>query len=97
MLMATIVLTWREGFQVTVSLAKLQVELLHLPLRKAKFNVDQLLEGKIVALEVADEVAATFMRKADDMGADAGFVLCAIHSAASRLTKGMSASAEASN
>lgn len=96
--MATIVLThWWEGLQ-KVSLAKLQVELLHLPLREAKANVDQLLEGKIVALEVADEVAATFLSKADAIGADAGFVSYAPFTcAASQLTKGLSASTEAAN
>lgn len=93
--MVHIVLThWRAGLQ-KVSLAKLQVELLHLPLREAKANVDQLLEGRIVLLEVADEEATAFMNRADILGADVGVVKYASATGMSnRLASGLPASAE---
>ena len=67
--MATITLTgWREGLQ-KIALAKLQQELLGLPLSAAKKNVDELLDGRSVSLEVADHLAADLLKRATELGA----------------------------
>ncbi len=79
--MQTIVLAgWRAGLQ-KVELANLQRELLHLSLKEAKQNVDQLLDAEEetlpaapVVLLVPDEVAAEFSRRADALGALVGHV-----------------------
>lgn len=73
--MATIILTgWREGLQ-KIALAKLQQELLGLPLKTAKENVDELLDGHSVSLEVADHLAAELLRRAIELGARTRFSL----------------------
>lgn len=79
--MQTIILAgWRAGLQKT-ALASLQREVLHLSLKEAKENVDQLLEaeeGKLparpVALQVPEQVAVEFAQRADELGALIGFV-----------------------
>ena len=66
---AVIMSGWREGLQ-KVALTKLQTELLHKPLREAKTNVDNLLAGSAVALEVESRVvAAHFVAQAQALGA----------------------------
>ena len=73
--MATIILTgWREGLQ-KIGLAKLQQELLGLPLKAAKENVDELLDGRSVSLEVADHLAADLLKRATELGAQARLFL----------------------
>ena len=68
--MTAVILTgWREGLQ-KVALTKLQTELLHKPLKEAKTNVDKLLAGSAIALEVENSaVAAHFMVQAQALGA----------------------------
>lgn len=66
--MATIILAgWRIGLQ-KIALTKLQQELLALPLKKAKNNVDLLLDGCVISLDVADEIASEFFKRANDIG-----------------------------
>lgn len=81
--MATIVLAgWRVGLQ-KIALTKLQQELLQLPLREAKENVDRLLEGeknslragRPITLNVPDGVVAEFINRANGLGALVGFVV----------------------
>jgi hypothetical protein len=69
--MATILLTgWREGME-KVTLCKLQMEYLNLPLTQSKHNVDKLLNGELIKIEVHDiELAREFIRQADKIGAD---------------------------
>lgn len=79
--MQTIMLAgWREGLQ-KVALANLQREMLQLSLKEAKENVDRLLEvedgvlpTRPVVLQVPDEAAAEFSKRADELGAIVGFV-----------------------
>ncbi len=73
--MKTIVMIgWQEGMQ-KVSLTRLQVELLGLPLKDSKENVDRLLEGTEVVIETNSSAAGEFVKKAKKMG-----VLCKITS-----------------
>ena len=66
---AVIMNGWREGLQ-KVALTKLQTELLHKPLREAKTNVDQLLEGNSIVFQLENnDTAAFFMAKAQALGA----------------------------
>lgn len=60
---------WKEGLE-KVNLTKLQMELLDLTLPRAKKNVDDLLNGNIVEIEVKNtESADLFLEKAFEMGA----------------------------
>lgn len=73
--MATIILTgWREDLQ-KIALAKLQQELLGLSLKAAKENVDCLLDGHSVSLEIADRLAPKLLNRATELGAQARFSL----------------------
>jgi hypothetical protein len=67
--MATIILEgWREGLE-KVSLTKLQVEMLGNPLAESKYNVDSLLKGKEVIIEIDDlELAHAFLKEAEKIG-----------------------------
>ncbi|AMR28900.1 hypothetical protein A0257_18545 [Hymenobacter psoromatis] len=86
--MATIVLAgWRVGLQ-KIALTKLQQELLQLPLKEAKENVDLLLEGeknllragRPITLNVADGVVGEFINRANSLGALVGFMITDISS-----------------
>ncbi len=68
--MTAIVLNgWREGLQ-KVSLTKLQTKLLHKSLKEAKENVDRLLAGQRIELQVEDRaLAADFVVQAQALGA----------------------------
>ena len=60
---------WREGLQ-KVALTKLQTALLHRPLKEAKANVDQLLEGNTIVFQLENSAAAAFfMAEAQALGA----------------------------
>ena len=62
--------SWREGMK-KVSLSKLQVELLKTTLTIAKQNVDRLLDGEIVVLEIEQEsIAVEFCENAEKIGVD---------------------------
>jgi len=68
--MATIILIdWREGLE-KVSLTKLQNELLEITLFESKKNVDKLLEGETVRIEMIEmKKAVLFIEKAKIIGA----------------------------
>jgi len=60
---------WKTGLE-KVSLTKLQIDLLNLKLKEAKTNVDNLLEKKVVTIEVFDDVLASrFVEEANKIGA----------------------------
>ena len=59
---------WEKGME-KVSLTKLQTQQLGLSLKDAKTNVDSLLDGKTVTIEVADNfVAKEFINAAQRIG-----------------------------
>ncbi|MFL9844925.1 hypothetical protein [Flavobacterium rhizosphaerae] len=59
---------WKEGLQ-KVSLTKLQHEMLGMSLREAKQNVDLLLEGKEIVVEIDNnDLAVKFMKEAEAIG-----------------------------
>lgn len=59
---------WREGLK-KVSLTKLQVELLGKSLKESKSNVDALLEGKEVIIEItSSELVDQFIEEAEKIG-----------------------------
>lgn len=68
--MAKIIMkNWQEGME-KVSLSKLQNDLLRLPLKESKANVDRLLDNKTVEIEVDDiSVAKEFIKRANQIGA----------------------------
>ena len=62
--------SWREGMK-KVSLSKLQVELLQKTYTIAKQNVDKLLDGETIVLEIEEEaVAVEFYESAEKLGVD---------------------------
>ena len=68
--MVTVMLEgWRNGFE-KVSLTKLQMEKLGISLKESKSNVDVLLAGESVSLEIKDYILAyDFLKKAEEIGA----------------------------
>lgn len=59
---------WHEGMQ-KVSLTELQVEILGMPLKESKSNVDSLLEGKEIVLEIKDnDIAKKFCQETEKIG-----------------------------
>lgn len=61
---------WKEGLE-KVSLSKLQMELLKLSLKEAKENVDALLDGKEVILDIQDDnIAKKFLYEAKQIGVE---------------------------
>ena len=67
--MAQVILkSWRYGME-KVSLTMLQYELLKIPLKIAKSNVDQLLADNEIILNIEDEnTAFIFYQKAEEIG-----------------------------
>ena len=67
--MTKIILTgWRDGFE-KVSLTKLQMELLNISLKESKKNVDSLLNGEEIILEIGDDsISKDFLEKANEIG-----------------------------
>ena len=64
---------WEEGMQ-KISLTKLQTEYFKMSLKEAKTNVDNLLVGEEIEIDVKQkEIAQEFIQKARDIG-----VLCNI-------------------
>ncbi len=64
---------WKEGMQ-KISLTKLQTEYFKMSLKEAKTNVDNLLDGEEIEIDVKQkEIAQEFIQKARDIG-----VLCNI-------------------
>lgn len=63
-----VMIGWREGME-KVSLTKLQIEMLGISLKESKLNVDLLLEGKEVVLEIKNDVIAKeFSQEAEKIG-----------------------------
>lgn len=68
--MKIIIDSWNEGFQ-KVSLTHLQIELLRLSLKTAKSNVDKLLNGEKITIEIDDEqLVLTFIQEAKKIEAN---------------------------
>jgi hypothetical protein len=68
--MAIIIKGWREGMQ-KVSLTKLQSDLLEKSLKESKNNVDLLLDGNEIRIEIDNlDLAQEFVSKADKIRAD---------------------------
>lgn len=67
--MAKVILeSWREGLK-KISLTKLQVEMLRKPLNESKSNVDLLLDGIEVIIEVDNlDLAREFLKEAEKTG-----------------------------
>jgi hypothetical protein len=62
---------WQEGLE-KVSPSKLQTDILKLPLKQAKANVDALLDGWEVRFEISDEtVARKFFYEVKQIGIEA--------------------------
>ena len=74
--MAKIILaSWREGLE-KVTLTKLQVEILGRALKEAKSNVDLLLDGKEVVIEVDNlHLANEFLKEAEKIGVNCKVIL----------------------
>ena len=68
--MKIIIESWNEGFQ-KVTLTHLQIDLLKLSLKVAKSNVDKLLDGHSITIDVNNEqLALTFVEKAKNINAN---------------------------
>lgn len=67
--MAIVVMeSWKVGLM-KVSLTKLQVEKLNISLKESKDNVDSLLNGEQIALEIEDvNLAEEFFKEAERLG-----------------------------
>jgi hypothetical protein len=60
--------SWRYGMK-KVSLTMLQCELLKIPLKTAKSNVNKLLDDNEIILNIEDEnIALNFYKKAEEIG-----------------------------
>ncbi len=65
---------WAEGLE-KVSLSKLQMEILQIPLARSKKNVDELLDGESIIIEGVDDVTANkFILMARDIGVLCDFI-----------------------
>lgn len=61
--MKIIIESWNEGFQ-KVTLTHLQIDLLNLSLKTVKNNVDKLLDGESILIEIGNEqLAMTFLKE----------------------------------
>ncbi len=59
---------WNEG-ALKISMTHLQQEMLGLGLKQAKHNVDSVMEGQTIVLEVADNATAdAFVKRALNLG-----------------------------
>lgn len=68
--MKIIIEGWNEGFQ-KVSLTHLQVDLLKISLKVAKNNVDKLLDGHSIIIDVNNEqLASTFVKEVKNINAN---------------------------
>lgn len=63
-----ILVSWREGLK-KVTLTKLQVGMLGKSLKESKLNVDSLLDGKKIVIEIDNlDLAHKFLTEADKIG-----------------------------
>jgi hypothetical protein len=61
--------SWQVGLE-KVSLSKLQMSILEIPLKTAKHNVDRLLDGeRVIVLARNEEIALHFIEEASKIGA----------------------------
>ncbi|WP_430967047.1 hypothetical protein [Spongiimicrobium sp. 2-473A-2-J] len=59
---------WKEGMQ-KVSLTKLQITYFQMSLKEAKTNVDKLLDGEDICLQVeSKEKAQSFLKEVEQIG-----------------------------
>lgn len=73
--MAKVILeSWREGLE-KISLTRLQMDKLGISLKEAKSNVDSLLDGEKIILEIDNEILAKeFLNEAEKIGANCEFL-----------------------
>lgn len=68
--MKIIIEGWNEGFQ-KVALTHLQIDLLNLSLKTTKNNVDKVLDGQSILIEIYNEqLALTFLKEAKKIEVD---------------------------
>lgn len=74
--MAKVILdSWREGLE-KVSLTKLQVSMLGKSLTESKSNVDSLLDGKKIIIEIDSlDLAKKFLNNAEKIGVNCELIL----------------------
>jgi hypothetical protein len=74
--MAKVILnSWREGLE-KVSLTKIQVSILGKSLKEAKNNVDSLLDGEVITLEIDSlDLANTFLKEVERIGVNCKLVI----------------------
>ena len=74
--MATVILeSWRDGLE-KVSLTKLQINKLGMPLKISKDNVDSLLNNKVIVLEINDaSLAKEFCQEAEKIGVNCKLIV----------------------
>ena len=66
---------WNEGFQ-KVTLTHLQIDLLKLSLKKAKSNVDKLLDGHSIIIDINNEqLATTFVKEVKNINVNCRMLL----------------------
>ena len=73
--MKIIIESWNEGFQ-KVALTHLQIDLLKLSLKEAKSNVDKLLDGHSIIIDVNNEqLATTFVKEVKNINVNCRILL----------------------
>ncbi|WP_314241336.1 hypothetical protein [Empedobacter tilapiae] len=73
--MKIIIESWNEGFQ-KIALTHLQIDLLKLSLKEAKSNVDKLLDGHSIIIDVNNEqLALTFIEEAKNINVNCRILL----------------------
>ncbi len=73
--MKIIIESWNEGFQ-KIALTHLQIDLLKLSLKKAKSNVDKLLDGHSIIIDINNEqLATTFVKEVKNINVNCRMLL----------------------
>lgn len=73
--MKIIIESWNEGFQ-KIALTHLQIDLLKLSLKEAKSNVDKLLDGHSIIIDVNNEqLATTFVKEVKNINVNCRILL----------------------
>ncbi|MGV0925334.1 hypothetical protein [Empedobacter tilapiae] len=73
--MKIIIESWNEGFQ-KIALTHLQIDLLKLSLKEAKSNVDKLLDGHSIIIDVNNEqLATTFVKEVKNINVNCRMLL----------------------
>ncbi|MDM1546432.1 hypothetical protein [Empedobacter falsenii] len=73
--MKIIIESWNEGFQ-KIALTHLQIDLLKLSLKEAKSNVDKLLDGHSIIIDINNEqLATTFVKEVKNINVNCRMLL----------------------